>query len=285
MANKLPKNLYRFCREISTKRNLLCVYKSVKKTDKYRDRNFILNSKPVFPEIYTGVWFDDGLWDHRGDGDFWWTTDAKIFVIAKVGGRFYVPDSSSFKWEEVHDDLDDCLDIINDRGLAFETISHFDEVKEQSLNNDVQLTELYQKVKLNNVLFSCINKYCSINNLVCVYSGVHELPHYFRIYESKYFCDGEEIQPTKIYEVSFYDKNSKVVGTYDNIINYIIESNGKYYIPDVELIGYVFTINEAKKNEKLIHLANKNKLLPTKITKIGKNLKQSIDSVNNVKQL
>lgn len=142
MANKLPMNLYRYCREIAKKNDLLCVYQTVKKTDKYRNRNFVLNSKSVITEIYTGIWFDPGLWDHRGDGDFWYTTNAKIFVIAKVGEKFYVPTSSSFKWEEIdkYNLEDDGINLINDRRLTSNYVSHYDMVEEQILNYDVQLT-------------------------------------------------------------------------------------------------------------------------------------------------
>lgn len=287
MANKLPENLYRFCREIAKKKDLKCIYETVKKTDKYNDRKFVLNNKPVSPEIYTGIWFDDGLWDHRGDGDFWWTTNAKIYVIAKVDGRFYVPDSSSYEWEEVdqYDLENDGIDIINDRRLTFEYVSYYDMVEEQCLNDEVQLTELYHKVKLDSEMFKCVKKYCYEKNLVCMYSGVKEIPYDYPMYKSEYYCCGEEIKPTKIYVVRFFDKNSKTVSdnsvAYDFIYTYIVESDGKFYILDEKFTKSIATHSD----KKFIHLANKNKLLPTKITKIGKMLIQKIEPEYDVEQM
>lgn len=287
-VNKLPMNLYRYCREIAKKNDLLCVYKTVKKTDKYRNRNFVLNSKSVIPEIYTGVWFDPGLWDHRSGGDFWYTTNAKIFVIAKVGEKFYVPTSSSFKWEEIdqHDLEDDGIDLINDKRLTSDYVLYYDKVEEQILNDDVELTELYHKVKLNDELLRCIKKYCYEKNFICVYSGVKEISPDSIIYRSKYYCGYEvKIQPTKIYEVPFFDKNSKVVSngdiSYDILTNYIIEDEENFYtLIDMPIDNLLF-----QRNKKFMHIVNKNHLLPTKITKIGNNLILAIKSVNNLEQL
>lgn len=288
MANKLPMDLYRFCREIGKKWDLKCVYQTVKMTDKYKDKNFVLNSESVLPEIYTGVWFDPDLWDHRGDGDFWYTTNAKIFVIAKVGGNFYVPSSDSYKWEEIDGDEleDDGIDLINDKRLTFDYVSHYDMVEVQSLNDEVQLTELYHKVKLNSELLRCIKKYCYEKSLVCVYSGVRELSPESNNYNSKYYCGYEvEIKPRKIYEVPFFIKHSKVVSngdiSYDILINYIIEDEDIFYT----LIGTPTNNILSQQNKKFMYIANKNHLLPTKITKVGKNLILAIKSVNNLEQL
>ena len=264
----LPLRLYHFCVELAKKTDLKCIYDTVKKTNMYDNHTFILNGKKVIPtSIYNGLWYDSPE-SHKGWGDFWYTVDGYIFVIIEVNDRFYIPKLSfdSCNWKKINnEELEDfAIDIIHQRRMEEDNVSHFNFVKEQKLDDDIiYLDELYHKVKINNNLYRVLKAFSEKNNYVCIYSSIQE----------SYWSDREcllndKLVKTKIYEGFFIDKNSR------KIDNSNVSYDGNFYrFGEVDNKFYYCIEDRSLKNkdcsssmQKYIHLANKNNLLHEKIT-------------------
>ena len=264
----LPLRLYHFCVELAKKTDLKCIYDTVKKTNMYDNHTFILNGKKVIPtSIYNGLWYDSPE-SHKGWGDFWYTVDGYIFVIVEVNDRFYIPKLSfdSCNWKKINnEELEDfAIDIIHQRRMEEDNVSHFNFVKEQKLDDDIiYLDELYHKVKINNNLYRVLKAFSEKNNYVCIYSSIQE----------SYWSDREcllndKLVKTKIYEGFFIDKNSR------KIDNSNVSYDGNFYrFGEVDNKFYYCIEDRSLKNkdcsssmQKYIHLANKNNLLHEKIT-------------------
>ena len=264
----LPLRLYHFCVELVKKTDFKCIYDTVKKTNMYDNHTFILNGKKVIPtSIYNGLWYDSPE-SHKGWGDFWYTVDGYIFVIVEVNDRFYIPKLSfdSCNWKKINnEELEDfAIDIIHQRRMEEDNVSHFNFVKEQKLDDDIiYLDELYHKVKINNNLYRVLKAFSEKNNYVCIYSSIQE----------SYWSDREcllndKLVKTKIYEGFFIDKNSR------KIDNSNVSYDGNFYrFGEVDNKFYYCIEDRSKKNkdcsssmQKYIHLANKNNLLHEKIT-------------------
>ena len=264
----LPLRLYHFCVELAKKTDLECIYDTVKKTNTYDNHTFTLNGKKVIPtSIYNGLWYDSPE-SHKGWGDFWYTVDGYIFVIVEVNDRVYIPKLSfdSCNWKKINnEELEDfAIDIIHQRRMEEDNVSHFNFVKEQKLDDDIiYLDELYHKVKINNNLYRVLKAFSEKNNYVCIYSSIQE----------SYWSDREcllndKLVKTKIYEGFFIDKNSR------KIDNSNISYDGNFYrFGEVDNKFYYCIEDRSLKNkdcsssmQKYIHLANKNNLLHEKIT-------------------
>ena len=264
----LPLRLYHFCVELAKKTDLKCIYDTVKKTNMYDNHTFILNGKKVIPtSIYNGLWYDSPE-SHKGWGDFWYTVDGYIFVIVEVNDRFYIPKLSfdSCNWKKINnEELEDfAIDIIHQRRMEEDNVSHFNFVKEQKLDDDIiYLDELYHKVKINNNLYRVLKAFSEKNNYVCIYSSIQE----------SYWSDREcllndKLVKTKIYEGFFIDKNSRKIDnsnvSYDGNFYRFGEVDNKFY--------YCMEDRSLKEKDcsssiqKYIHIANKNNLLHEKIT-------------------
>lgn len=264
----LNKDLFHFINDYGIKVHAKCLYKTVKITDKFDNKIFYLNGKQVEPIIYTGVWIDmESECDHSGDGDFWYTYDADIYIIAEVDGKYYIPRYDDGWWVNVTDRkfIDYAQDLASD---VVPDCSHFDEFKEFSFSWVIELVPLYKKTKLPSKMFNFLNAVSKKLNLTCIYSTVKRKPTYVaQGMNHRYFMlKGEEVEPT-VYSAKFVDKESKKnisttkeeYFTYDAKELLIAEVNGKFYL----------AVNRKWSNEDVDswteHLVNKAKLLPTRV--------------------
>ena len=144
----LSSGLFKFVKAFSDKVKHICVYNTVRKTNKYDKHTFMLYGKEVKPIVYSGIWIDpDSECDHciRGaDYDFWWTYDARVFIIAEVNKKFYIPriDFTEELWIDSHHELEDLsIDIASER-LVPQSFSNYDTFLEQTFEDVIQLTNL-----------------------------------------------------------------------------------------------------------------------------------------------
>ena len=145
----LSSGLFKFVKAFSDKVKHICVYNTVRKTNKYDKHTFMLDGKEVKPIVYSGIWIDpDSECDHciRGaDFDFWYTYDARVFIIAEVDKKFYIPkiDFTEGLWTESHHELEELsIDIASERRLVPEYFSDYDTFLEQTFEDVIQLTNL-----------------------------------------------------------------------------------------------------------------------------------------------
>ena len=168
-SKKLMKyNLFMFVKKFSQKIKYTCVYDTVKQTTKYDNHTFILNNRKVKPIIYSGIWIDpDSAWDHciRGDDyDFWYTYDGKVFIIAEVNNKFYIPkiNFSSECWQDSNHELEDeSIDIANERHLVFDHFSSYDKFTEQKFEDVIQLIDINDKSHDKKFTFEDLVKCCN----------------------------------------------------------------------------------------------------------------------------
>ena len=265
----LHLRLYHFCVELAKKFDYKCIYDTVKKTNMYDNHTFILHGKKVIPtSIYNGLWFNpDSTCDHEDEDSIWFTVDAYVFVIVEVNNRFYIPKLAydNDDWKEINnEELEDfAIDIIHQRRMEEDNVSHFNFVKEQKLDDDtIYLDELYHKVKINNNLYRALKAFSEKNNYVCIYSSIRS------DFSDRECLLNDKLVKTKIYGGFFIDKNSR------KIDNSNVSYDGNYYrIGEVDNKFYYCIEDRSLKEKdcsssihKYIHIANKNNLLHEKIT-------------------
>lgn len=160
----LNPGLFKFVKAFSNKVKYICVYNTVRKTNKYDKYTFMLDGKEVKPIVYSGIWIDpDSECDHcihGADYDFWWTYDARVFIIAEVDKKFYIPkiDFTDELWTNSNHELEDLsIDIANER-LVPQIFSNYGMFLEQTFEDVIQLTNLDDETHDKKITFGDLIK-------------------------------------------------------------------------------------------------------------------------------